>query len=178
MTPIQLVQGFTLSDDLYPSDRAAFIQHLNDPDIVANTLAIPTPYREADADWWIGEVRRISAQIGRPMHFALRSPDGTLAGAVGLTHYDPQQPHRVEIGYWLGRPHWGQGIVPAAVRLVCQMAVRQMNVVRVGAWVFMHNNRSVRVLEKCGFIYEGVLHKYQVKNGVAVDVKSFAYLQA
>lgn len=176
MTPLKLVQGFTLDPDLYPPDKAAFIQHLNDPEIVANTLAIPSPYREADAQWWMGEVRRVRGQLGRPMHFALRAPDGVLAGAVGFSHFDPSQPHRVEIGYWLARPHWGRGIMPAAVRLACQIAVEQLRVVRVGALVFMGNERSVRVLEKCGFIYEGVLRRHSVKNGVPVDVRSFAYL--
>ena len=176
MTPLTIGQKFSLDVHVYPGDEAALVRHLNDPEIVANTLTIPAPYREADAEWWLGEVARARETVGRPMHFFLRAPDGSLAGAVGFSNYNLVQGHRLEIGYWLGREHWGRGVMSAAVRVVCNIAIDEMKVARIGALVFMHNARSVRVLEKCGFIFEGVLYRYQRKNGILIDVKSFAFL--
>lgn len=62
----------------------------------------------------------------------------------------------MQIGYWLGEPHWGQGIATDAVRGFSDWAFEHFaHLVRLEAEVFEGNDGSVRVLEKAGFAFEG-----------------------
>jgi RimJ/RimL family protein N-acetyltransferase len=63
-------------------------------------------------------------------------------------------------GYWLHPEHWGKGIAAQALKLVCDFLFNDLKVERVQAVVEPGNPPSIRVLEKCGFIREGLLHKF------------------
>ncbi|MBR6902935.1 MAG: GNAT family N-acetyltransferase [Clostridia bacterium] len=58
-----------------------------------------------------------------------------------------------EIGYWIGEPFWGQGIIPEAVREVLKYGFRELNLQKIWCGYFDGNIKSKRVQEKCGFIY-------------------------
>jgi RimJ/RimL family protein N-acetyltransferase len=57
------------------------------------------------------------------------------------------QDDRREVGYWLGREFWGQGIATRALRSMLECVTRRP----LYAHVAKHNAASRRVLEKCGF---------------------------
>ena len=67
---LEVADGFYLSP-IVRADKAAYLEHFSDPEIVQNLLAIPFPYTEADADWWLD---RCEQSVGSPMtNFALRA---------------------------------------------------------------------------------------------------------
>ena len=70
-----------------------------------------------------------------------------------------------EIGYWIGQPFWGQGIAAKAVWLLVDHAFDELAMVRLYAGVFEYNIGSMRVLEKNGFLKEGISKKAVFKNG-------------
>jgi len=59
-----------------------------------------------------------------------------------------------ELGYWIGKPFWGQGIMPEAVHKMLQHAFEDLGMERVWAGHYDGNLRSRRVQEKCGFRYQ------------------------
>lgn len=64
-----------------------------------------------------------------------------------------------EIGYVLSRDYWGQGLMPEAVRRVLSWLFSEQNRAAVTVAHYAFNNRSRRVIEKCGFVYyDTVLH--------------------
>ena len=78
---LEVADGFYLSP-IVRADKAAYLEHFADPEIAHNLLAIPFPYTEADADWWLD---RCEQSVGSPMtNFALRMPSGYLIGAIGV----------------------------------------------------------------------------------------------
>jgi len=78
---LEVADGLYLSP-IVRADKAAYLEHFADPEIAHNLLAIPFPYTEADADWWLD---RCEQSIGSPMtNFALRTPSGHLIGAIGV----------------------------------------------------------------------------------------------
>lgn len=79
-----------------------------------------------------------------------------------------------EIGYWLGEPYWGRGIVTRAVAAVTEHAFETLQLVRVEAEVFEGNMGSMRVLEKCGYEREARMRKAVVKRGVVMDAFLYA----
>lgn len=79
--------------------------------------------------------------------------DGRLVGAIGLTLIGS----KAEIGYWVGKPYWGQVIATRAIRGFVRQIVHTYKLGRVEAKVFSFNTASMRVLEKCGFKREALI---------------------
>ena len=160
-----------------PSDKPALVEHLNDRDIYDRTFRIPFPYTEADAEAFLARVAKATDQHGQPAHFAIRTGDDALIGGCGLNDFEIGKSHRAEVGYWLAKPFWGRGIMTAVVQRVCQHAFEEFGLVKIIAHVVTHNPASARVLEKCGFVQEGLLRRHFVKDGKFIDVKLFALLK-
>ena len=160
-----------------PSDKAALIEHLNDRDIYDRTFRIPFPYADADAEAFLGRTAKATEQQGQPAHFAIRTGDDALIGGCGLNDFEIAKSHRAEIGYWLAKPFWDQGIMTEVAQRLCQHAFGEFGLVKIIAHVFTHNPASARVLEKCGFVQEGLLRKHFLKDGQFIDVKLFALLR-
>lgn len=58
-----------------------------------------------------------------------------------------------EIGYWIGVPFWGRGLIPEAVNALLHRAFTQLELTKVWCCYDVGNEPSRRVQEKCGFIY-------------------------
>ena len=58
-----------------------------------------------------------------------------------------------EIGYWIGVPYWGQGLIPEAVRELIRYGFEELNLMTIWCAYFDGNEKSRRVQEKCGFRY-------------------------
>ena len=58
-----------------------------------------------------------------------------------------------EIGYWIGVPFWGRGLIPEAVREIIRHAFADLNLETLWCGYFDGNEKSRRVQEKCGFTY-------------------------
>jgi RimJ/RimL family protein N-acetyltransferase len=159
------------------SDKPALVQHLNDRDIYGRTLRIPFPYTDAFADAWLALAGKITEQQDRPVRFAIRGAADTLIGGCGFEGFQVGRSHRAEVGYWLAKPYWGQGIMTAVVQRACQHAFEEFGLVKLTAHVFSHNTASARVLEKCGFQEEGFLRKHFLKDGQFLDARLFALLK-
>ena len=59
-----------------------------------------------------------------------------------------------ELGYWIGKPFWGQGLVPEAVREILRHAFEDIGMTKVWAGYYEGNDKSKRVQEKCRFRYQ------------------------
>jgi ribosomal-protein-alanine N-acetyltransferase len=160
---------------LRPDDKAAFVEYLNDRDIYTNTLRIPFPYREADADQFLRIAAEAATKHGHLLHFAIRDESEQAIGGCGFDGLC--YGHRAEIGYWLAKPFWGRGIMTNVVHALCDFAFRQWKLVRITAHVFVFNPASARVLEKNGFELEGVLRKHHHKDGRFIDSRLYALVK-
>jgi RimJ/RimL family protein N-acetyltransferase len=158
-----------------PSDNAACVQHLGDREIYGRTIRIPYPYTEADFDNWLEITVKATEQHGEPIHFAIRTNDDSFIGGCGFDELT--QGHHAEIGDWLAKPHWGQGIMSAVVGRACEYAITQWKLVRITAHVFESNSASAGVLEKNGFVCEGHLRKHYLKDRRFIDGKLYALVR-
>ena len=59
-----------------------------------------------------------------------------------------------EIGYWIGTPYWGKGLIPEAVHELLRYAFEELQLQKIWCVYFDGNNNSKRVQEKCGFQYQ------------------------
>lgn len=83
---------------------------------------------------------------------------GKVIGSVGLHRDEKRNTPRVRmIGYALSQNYWGQGIMPEVVRRVMQYGFEEMKLKLISSGHGAFNVRSKRVLEKCGFKFEGII---------------------
>ncbi len=63
-----------------------------------------------------------------------------------------------EIGYWIGKPYWGQGLIPEAVNALLSRCFNELKRSAVWCGYYDGNIKSKRVCEKCGFKYHHTNH--------------------
>lgn len=148
-------------------DKNAYLTHFTDQEIARNTFAIPFPYTEADADWWLAHC---AEQARDPeTRFAIREPSGYLIGAIGIVGELPASACEAEFGYWLARSHRGRGLMPRVIDAFADHAFRRLGLRRLYATPFSFNHASHRALEKAGFRRERLMREQYRKDGVYLD---------
>jgi RimJ/RimL family protein N-acetyltransferase len=168
-----------IAEDIYldqpnKKDKPTLVAYLTDKTIYNNTLRLPYPYTKKDADWWIKYVEESKKKSGMLLNFAIRNREKKLIGGISYHLKYGITSHKDEIGYWLGRDYRNKGIMTRVVSAFCTYGFENLNLVRIEATVFEHNISSCRVLEKCGFEFEGILKKFYVKDGEFIDVRLYA----
>jgi ribosomal-protein-alanine N-acetyltransferase len=153
------------------SDQAAYLEHFQEKEIYNHTLRLPYPYTEANFQEWLGLLDKAKREEGRVVNWAIRNVEDLAIGGVGLEGLEGGKSHRAEMGYWLAKPFWGQGIITAVVGRVCEVAFEELGLVKLMAHVFADNIGSMRVLEKCRFVQEGYLEKHFLKDGKFLDAR-------
>jgi ribosomal-protein-alanine N-acetyltransferase len=150
------------------TDAPMIYAYMREREIAYNTLYIPYPYPPGAAEEWINR-RQETWGTDEGFTFALaRKPDDLFMGSIAIR---PELTHqRAEIGYWLGKPHWGQGYMSEAARRVIQYGFEEHNLNRVHATYFSRNPASRRVMEKAGMTYEGMLRQHVVKWDEYIDL--------
>jgi len=154
-----------------PSDVPALARLADNRSVWRNLRdAFPHPYAKKDARAWV----RIVTRQFPCMHFAIElegniSSQPTLAGGIGVIPGSDVHAGTAEIGYWLGEPLWGRGIMTAALASFTDFAFVEFRLRRLYAHVLEWNSPSMRVLEKCGYAAEGRLRKSAIKDGVVAD---------
>ena len=157
------------------SDAPLMVRFANDAKVARNTF-IPYPYALKDAYEFMRRDKR-GWRKGTEYTYAIADPvTDEYLGGIGLMMISPKH-QCIEIGYWLGRKHRGKGLVPEAVKLALRIAFRELKAMRVQAEVLDGNESSVRVLEKCGFTYEGTLRKRIKNRGRWRDAMMFSMLR-
>ncbi len=152
------------------NDLDALLRYANNPKIAANLRdQFPHPYTRRDAIDYLNYVRMSDI----PMSFAVEHA-GEAIGGIGFKLGVDIARLTVEMGYWLGEPFWGRGFATRAVAASTDWAFDNYKVVRIFATVFSENTPSIRVLEKCGYIREGVLRRSAIKNGRILDQIMYA----
>jgi ribosomal-protein-alanine N-acetyltransferase len=166
-----------LISDITIKDKNSYVTLLQDREIYERTLNIPYPYRPEDADDWLTHVSEQTKQFGKSLNWAIRNPDGELIGGIGFHNVHEKSPHKAEIGYWLAKKYWGQGIVSAAVKEAVDFGFKKLKLSRITANVFAFNIASAQVLIKNGFQLEGFLKKAYYKDAQFFDGILFAKLR-
>jgi len=160
---------------LRADDAAALHRLVNDWEVAKTLARVPFPYPRDLADEWIASTR---AQIaaGTAWHLAVtRDEDGAeaLLGCVGLT-LDPKNPREAELGYWIGRRHWGQGLGSEAAGRLAHWALANLEIDRLVASALVDNERSAAVLRRIGFKESGAGSQEFISRGGLMPVRLFS----
>lgn len=134
------------------SDIAQLVQ-LADNRHVAQMLArMPHPYGEAEARTFIAMSQVRQPGVSYALILAGPGPEtGTFVGCAGLNVKD----RGLELGYWIGEPHWKRGYATEAAHALVDLAFRSTAISVLHCSVRVINPASRRVIHKCGFQYAG-----------------------
>jgi RimJ/RimL family protein N-acetyltransferase len=154
------------------SDLASLVANANNINI-ANNLRdrFPSPYTEREGRAYLRGIR-----ASRPETSFAIAVDEKAVGGIGYRLQSDVDRVSAEIGYWLGEPFWGRGIVTEALAAVTKYAIDQHGLTRVFALPFASNAASCRVLEKAGYTLEARLRRSSIKNGIVCDQFQYAFI--
>ena len=133
------------------NDAESLYEYAKDPDV--------GPIAGWPAHRSIEESRDVIKNVfnGKEAYAICLKTDNRAIGAIELKlngHTDmTERDDECELGYWLGKPFWGQGIVPEAVKEMLRHAFEELGMTTVWVGYYEGNAKSKRVQEKCGFRY-------------------------
>lgn len=150
----------------YNQDFSAdFARIRNDKDVLSYAYdSVPFPFTEKDASEWI------SKQMNHnPPRRLLVIWNNQLVGEIGITLKEDIFRLNAEIGYFIGKAYWGNGIVTKAIALMTDYVFKNFEVIRINAGVMKPNKTSMRALEKNGFQLEIIRKQEVIKNNEIMD---------
>jgi ribosomal-protein-alanine N-acetyltransferase len=100
-----------------------------------------------------------------------------IIGTIGFNAWFTKH-KRAEIGYELHPEYWQKGYATEAVSEVISYGLKELDLTRIGAIVFIENIASNELLTKLGFEKEGVLRNYMYQNGVPYDTNVYSLLKS
>jgi len=136
------------------ADAEAITRGAGDPDVALKTATIPYPYAVEHAEQFIREVRTGNAAGERlTLVLALKRQPNEVIGAIGAEG----APYRgaTSYGYWLAKPHWGQGLMTEASIAFIDLTFAITSLQEIIASALPENIASLRVQEKIGFVVTG-----------------------
>jgi ribosomal-protein-alanine N-acetyltransferase len=109
--------------------------------------------------------------------FLFRQSDDVLLGGLTLSNIRRGVAQTCTLGYWMGEPHAGQGHMAGGVRTVIPFVFDVLRLRRIEAACLPGNQASIRLLERVGFIREGLARQYLCIDGRWQDHLLFAFLK-
>lgn len=104
--------------------------------------------------------------LSAPETYAVCLKDGSAIGSIGLKLGEntdlTDREDECELGYWLGKPFWGQGLIPEACRELLRYAFEDLNMRSVWCSYYQGNEKSHRVQEKLGFCYHHTTKEVEI----------------
>jgi ribosomal-protein-alanine N-acetyltransferase len=151
-------------------DLESLVKYANNYEIARNLMdRFPHPYTHENGKTFIN-----MAMDDAPPHVFAIVIGGEAAGGIGLhPEYDVFRKN-AELGYWLGQPFWGKGIMVNAVKQMVEYGFHTLDINRIFARPFGSNLASQRVLQKAGFTLEAELKSTIYKNGEYQDELIYA----
>ncbi|MFT9360162.1 8-oxo-dGTP diphosphatase MutT [Acetobacter okinawensis] len=168
--PLLLDAGPYLLRPLQADDATTLHHLINDWEVVRMLSRLPFPYPRDLADNWIASTCQMQAR-GEGYHFAITTPGGAFLGCIGVRIQTLPQVGRVGmLGYWVGRPYWGQGIATHAATRMARWALAHLDITALRATAAQDNAASIRVLEHAGFRHCGTDRQMFTARGTELPV--------
>ena len=153
-------------------DAPSLAKYANNKKIWLNVRdAFPHPYTLQDAEAFI-----LSITESDPRNVFAIATQSEAIGSIGLMPGKDVHRYTAEMGYWLAEPFWGKGIMTQAVKSLTDYAIKDLRMLRVFAEPYATNLASAKLLEKAGFICEGILRSNAIKDGKVLDQFLYSYI--
>jgi ribosomal-protein-alanine N-acetyltransferase len=149
---MELISGEIKLRPFRLSDAPRLVEIANNENIARNLRdGFPNPYTLEHAELFFTKYMDIE-----PQSFFAIDYKGEYVGNISLLKGNDVYRKSAEVGYFIGEEYWNKGIATKALGLICEYGFQNLDIIRIHTGVYDHNLASQRVLEKCGFVREGV----------------------
>lgn len=148
------------------------LENLNNKRITKWLFLQVEPYTEKEARKWLKFCKE--SEKGKDNYLFAIEVDEEFIGGIGL---HKKMEHCFDVGYWITEKHWGKGYATEALKAITNLALNDLKIDRIQAYVFDGNTASEKVLEKCGYEYEGYLRKSHKKGNKFYNSKLYAKIK-
>ena len=141
---------------LRTNDAERLFALFNNWNVIRFLSSPPWPYTRDDAQWFLAQVAAHAPELNEDA-LAITS-DGHFAGVIGVRLREANALQRgagPNIGYWIGEPFWGRGLMSEAVDAFVRHIFKAAGVDAIYSGAFTENAASLRVQEKTGFVRDG-----------------------
>ena len=160
---------------LNEADLPAIYDIFSHPEVM-RYWSYPPWIDRSQAQQWLVHVLE-GYRSGDALQLAIeRSADHILTGTCALFHFHAAS-RRAEIGYALGRPHWGSGYMHEALQALVAYAFHTLDLNRLEADIDPRNLASAQTLERLGFLKEGYLRDRWIVNEEVSDTALYGLLR-
>lgn len=159
--------------ELDDSDADNYFNYMSKPEMSSFVTAANLPSDNAKA---LEEVRYWASLFKnkRSIYWAIALKENNqLIGTAGFNIISFNH-LRAEISYDLDPAFWGKGMMLKSIKAILKFADYSLALNRIQATVITTNQRSINVLERCGFSKEGLLKKYEIVDGEYKDYYMYA----
>jgi RimJ/RimL family protein N-acetyltransferase len=139
-------------------DVPRYAELIGDWEVTRWMSRVPYPYSLPDAEEWLAKME-VSYINGKPeLYLIADKKNNELMGAVSVRppRVPDPLPGESVLGYWLGKPYWGQGFMSEAVNAALKLFFAQPEITVITATTDPANTASQRVLYKAGLHFLGV----------------------
>jgi len=143
---------------LEKADLPRVVELIGDWDVTKWLAVVPYPYHMAHAEeFWIQTQTKSSGKWEQFFAIADKATDAFMGGIGLRSSRVPDAPKdEAVLGYWLGKPYWGEGFMGEVIEPIVDIAFKHPEVRRITAWHDPDNRASENVLRKAGFARLGV----------------------
>jgi len=160
---------------LTDEDGSSLFSIFSDPEVMRYWSSPPLTDIK-DAHKLLADIRDYFRQRTLFQWGIARHTDNRIIGTCTLFHIDIAN-RRAELGYALGREHWGNGYMQEALRALLNFSFDHLNLHRIEADVDPRNVPSARTLERMGFQREGYLRERWLVGGEIQDALFYGLLR-
>ncbi len=155
--------------------RLAYL--LGEYDVAKMTATVPHPYLPISAEGWL-MIQSGPRKRGERYNFAVTTKRDGLIVSSGITLRSDVGAENVwEIGYWIGKPYWGEGYASEAGEALMEWARRETGAEAFTAGHFHDNPASGRILAKLGFEHTGTQEAYGLARNEVVACERYVWPQ-
>lgn len=161
-----------------PLDAKHVYDCCNDYDVVKTTLKMPWPYTMEIAEGWINkQIQNENDGENYELAICFKNDPKKVIGCIALLNIK-SEPKRAELGYWVGKKYWRQGIATEAARAMIEYGFNKLGLHSIIARYFDINPASGRVMQKCGMTYVGTMRENEIRFGKYQNVGYYEILES
>ena len=160
-----------------PNDAKDVYECCNDFEVIKTTLGMPWPYTYEIASKWVStRQEKENNKIGYEFAICFKENPDRVIGCVSLLDINTNA-KRAEMGYWVGRKYWKQGIATEAAKVMLKFGFEHLGLHSIIARYFDINPASGRVMQKCGMTYVGTIREHEFRFDKYYNVGCYEMLE-
>lgn len=163
-----------LLNQVQENDIPEIVNLLNEKGFSEHTINLPYPYLAKNAEFWVGLAQKGFKNKDKYVFAIRQKGHPKIIGGIDLNLITRH--NKAEIGYWLGKSHWGKGYMTEATKAVIQFGF-DLGLKKIFASHFTTNPASGKVLQKAGMQKEGLLKCHTKKGDVYQDHVIYAVIR-